>query len=310
MMPALSPEGIVVLGAPRSGTTLLRRLLDAHPNIACPGETHILNACARFLHTDSLAEGIEMGVLSGLSFAGFPDDQVLEKLRTFAFGFPRAYAERQGKGRWAEKTAIDVFYLDEIERLCGDRVHFVCVIRHGLDVACSNKELADQNGAYLDEMHRYIQRDKRPLEALCHAWVDVTEALTAFAVRHPDTAFVFRYEDLVAKPDSTLRDILHFVGEAWDPTLLSRALTPTDNLGLGDWKTYRTSEVGRSSVGRWKSLSPALVSSLGEIVNPTLGANGYEPVPVIEDRSDDEARRRYELGLLVQAARKDINPGA
>ncbi|MCA9663328.1 MAG: sulfotransferase, partial [Myxococcales bacterium] len=32
--------GIIVLGAPRSGTTLLRRLLDAHPNIACPPETY------------------------------------------------------------------------------------------------------------------------------------------------------------------------------------------------------------------------------------------------------------------------------
>lgn len=296
-------EGIIVLGAPRSGTTLLRRLLDAHPNIACAGETHILNACARFLHAETIAEGVDMGVLSGLSFAGYSDQEVLSRLREFAFDFPRDYAKRQGKGRWAEKTAIDSFYIEEIDRLCGDHAYFIYVIRHGLDVACSCKDLADENGGYLQEFHRYIKTYPKPLEAFCHAWVDVTKAITDFASRHPDNTITYRYEDLVADPQTTMKSLLDFVGEPWDATLLDRAMQRREEVGLGDWKTYRRNRIDGSSVKRWQDLSHATIGSLGRIVNPTLVANGYEPVDVEDERDSAEARRRYELGLLVNAAR-------
>jgi hypothetical protein len=296
-------EGIIVLGAPRSGTTLLRRLLDSHPNIACPGETNILNACARFLHSEVITEGVDMGVLGGLSFAGFPDQAVLGRLRAFAFAFPREYAARQGKRRWAEKTAVDSFYVDRIERLCGEHAHFICVVRHGLDVACSYQDLVVENGAYLGELHAYIKLYRRPLEAFCHAWAEVTTAIRTFAERHPQNALLFRYEDLIDNPEAVLRRIIEFVGEPWDPTLLDRAMRDWQGTGLGDWKTYRKAKIDGSSVGRWHNLSRATISSLGPLVNPTLVANGYEPVEVEPTRSLAEARRRYELGLLAAAAR-------
>lgn len=299
-------EGIVILGAPRSGTTLLRRLLNAHPNIACPGETYLLSSCARFLRSDRLADGANMGVLSGLNFAGFERAKVLAELREFAFSFLRRFAEQQGKARWAEKTAIDVFYLEEIEALCSDQVQFVCLLRHGLDVAASCEDLVATNGAIPLELHNYVCRNNKPLEAYCEAWIHATQSMLDFAGRHSENSIVCRYEDLVADPAATLQRIFAQLGEQWDEELLQRALTGTDNAGFGDWKTYRSSEVVGSSVGRWHSLSPAVVARLAEIVNDTLQDAGYERV-AIEPVSDDdaEAQRRYELGLLIQASRKD-----
>lgn len=58
--------GIVVLGLFRSGTTLLRRLLDAHPRIHCPSETFLFSACANFVESQEIAEGMEVGAMSGL----------------------------------------------------------------------------------------------------------------------------------------------------------------------------------------------------------------------------------------------------
>ena len=136
-MASLAHEGIVIIGCPRSGTTLVRRLLDAHSNISCPGETYLLTACARFLQGEQSVDGMEVGVLNGLAFAGFEREEVIRRLREFAFAFHREEADRKGKGRWAEKTAVDAFHLDEIRTLCGEHVHFVCVTRHGLDVAAS-----------------------------------------------------------------------------------------------------------------------------------------------------------------------------
>lgn len=302
-------DGIIVMGAPRSGTTLLRRILNAHPDIACPGETNLLGACGRFLRSETIAEGVDVGVLSGLQFAGFPEEVVLEKLRDFAFGFHREYARRQGKSRWASKTAFDVFYWDLIEKLCGEHAYFVCVQRHGLDVACSIKELCDTNGVYLSELHDYVVRHPRPLEAFSHAWVDISRATRDFVARHPDNALLIKYEDLTADPEAVTRTIADRVGVDWPSDWLQKVMEPPESMGLGDWKTYSKSRIDAESVGRWRGLSEHTISLMGRICNPMLEESGYAPVAVQEERSAQEARRRYELGLKVSSRLRKGTPG-
>jgi len=300
MADAAAFDGIIVMGAPRSGTTLVRRILDAHPDIACPGETNLFAACARFLHSETIAEGVDVGVLSGLEFAGFDEASVLRALRELAFGFHREYAKRQGKSRWASKTAFDAFYWDAIERLCGEHAYFVCVQRHGLDVACSLKELCDTNGVYLGELHDYIKRYPRPLEAFCHAWVDVNRSMRGFLERHPRNAMLLKYEDLTSDPESATKAVASFVGVDWSPEWIAGAMQASGGVGLGDWKTYGKDTIDREGVGRWRALSEYTVSRMGRICNPMLEASGYPPVEVKEERSTAEARRRYELGLKMR----------
>ena len=298
-------EGIIILGCPRSGTTLLRRILNAHPNIAAPGETHVLTACSRFLHSERAVDGMEVGVLSGLSYAGFESQEVLDRLREFAFSFRQKHAARDGKTRWVEKTAVDGFYIDEISRLCGDHAYFICITRHGMDVACSMKDWCDKSQVYFSELHRYIRRYPRPLEAFCHAWVDVTEGLRNFLSSHPSNAIGIRYEDLVANPEDEIRRVLEFVGEPWDPELLSRALMQKGAQGFSDWKTFSKSQIDAESVDRWRHLSPATMADLAPIINPTLLEYGYDVIDVEGTDTDAEARRRYELGLLFHAMKSN-----
>lgn len=300
-----SSEGVIILGAPRSGTTLLRRLLDAHPSIACPGETNIFAGCGRLLRSERIAEGVRIGVLDGLAYAGFPREEVLDRLREFAFSFHREYAARKGKRRWASKTAFDAFYLAEIEELCGNHVAFVCIQRHGLDVACSIQELCEKNGGYLRELHEYIARYPLTLEAFAHVWADLARAIHEFAGRHPENALVIRYEDLVERADITMEQVMEFLGERWDSSLRERALSDRSNLGLGDWKNYARSTIGPESIGRWKRLSRDTISRLACICNPTLELCGYQPIPVTAECTADESRRRYEIGLLLQGLRKE-----
>ncbi len=295
-------DGIIVLGHPRSGTTLLRRLLAAHPNIACPGETHILNACARFLSADVNSDGLDMGVLTGLTFAGFGENDVLEQLREFAFSFPRRYAARKSKPRWAEKTAIDSFYVNEIERLCADDAYFVLVLRHGGDVAISSKDLVDEAGTYFEEFHPYIRRYKTPLLAFAHSWVDVTQSLLRFADSHPENCVVCRYEDLLEAPEDVLTGLLEFVGEQWNDALLGDALSEVGETGLGDWRSYQRTDITTTSVGRWESLPEHLLGELAEVLNATLEECGYETINPRRALSSSEIRRRYEFGLMTHSA--------
>lgn len=297
--------GIIVLGAPRSGTTLLRRLLDAHPNIACPGETHLFRACGRFLKSDRVAEGVQVGVLDGLAYAGFDEAEVFERLRRFVFAFHEDYAKKQGKTRWADKSPLDGFYIDDIDRLCGNAVQFICIQRHGLDVALSIKDLCEKNGGYLAELHDYVARYPLVLEAFAHAWVDITRAVDGFAKRHPQNAMLVRYEDLTADPNRTMGSVADFLGERWDSALTATALESQRHLGLGDWKTYGRAMIDQSSVARWKQLSRDTISRLGVICNPTLELCGYAPVAVQAERPPDEIRRRVEIGLMVQRMKKE-----
>ena len=310
MTTPLHAEGLIILGAPRSGTTLLRRLVDAHPNIACPGETNVFTACGRFLRSERIAAGVRVGVLDGLSYAGFTQEDVLARLRELAFSFHREYAQRQGKPRWASKTAFDAFYLDELEALCGAQVHFICIQRHGLDVACSLQELCDKNGGYLHELHDYVIRYPMILEAFAHAWVDRAQAIHAFAHRHPENSLLVRYEDLTGDTDATMTRIMSFVGEEWDAALTEHALEKRSDLGLGDWKTYARTAIDWSSVGRWKKLARDTVSQLGAICNPTLSLCGYEPIALDPEGDADAARRRYEVGLLLQGLKRQPDRGA
>jgi hypothetical protein len=295
----VTERGIIVLGLPRSGTTLLRRLLDAHPHIACPGETCLFTACARFLRSEIVGDGVPFGVLTGLGFAGFKEAEILDRLRQFAFDFHRDHAKREGKPRWAEKSAIDSFYVDEIEKLCGDEVHYIVITRHGLDAACSNLELSDLGFVFLSEFHDYVRRYPRPLEAFAHAWVDVNRSLLALEERRPAQVTRIRYEDLVVDVDRVMSHIMFKVGETWDPSYVQSGLDKI-SVGFGDWKTYGSKEVHSESVGRHHALPPYTRNRLGDICNPMLDALGYLEVEYNE-RADQDPVRRYERGLKLQA---------
>jgi hypothetical protein len=131
-------------------------------------------------------------------------------------------------------------------------------------------------------------------------WVDLAQSIDGFARRHPENALLVSYEDLVARTDATMARIMAFVGEPWDPSQTERALRDRSAPGLGDWKTYGRTVVDSASIGRWKNLSRETISRLGAICNPTLAQCGYDAIELEAPRSRDEARRRHEVGLLLQ----------
>ncbi len=279
----------------------MRRLLDAHPAIAAPGETYLLTAAARFLEGERMVDGLEVGVVNGLGFLGFPPAEVIGRLRDFVFAFRREHLAREDKRLWLEKTAVDAFHLDTITRLCGDRVHYLCVVRHGLDVVCSMQDWVAKSQAYPAELHRFVREIPRPLEAFAHAWAEATAAIVAFAEGNPDRVTLVRYEDLIADPDGTLARILADVGETFDPAAISRALANRDAKGFSDWKTFSTAAIEGASIGRYKRhLSADTAGALAAIAGPLLEHLGYD-VPAATTRRDADAlRRRYLAGLALQ----------
>lgn len=294
-------EGIILLGMPRSGTTLLRRLLDAHPDICCPGETFLFRGLAKFLEHDIISTGFDYGVMGALEGLGYERSDVKDRLRRFATQFYEELAQKAGKKHWAAKTAVDSFYLPQIEDLFADHARFICITRHGLDTVCSLDEFSRDLQSYIDELHDYIKLYPRPYEAFAHAWAAVTAMILNFAENHEGRCHVLKYEELVQNPDAEMEKITTFLGLDKLPQATSEIMAQKQVDGVGDWKSYKKTAVETASIGRWENeLQAVTVEMLSHIVNPVLERAGYDPVSA---GSDDDAQRRQELAKMMMQSK-------
>jgi Sulfotransferase family len=218
------PPAPFVVGANRSGTTLLRMMLDAHPELTIPPETHfvpdVIDACEERGTTPEQLVEVMTSHREWGDF-GLGADEVLERLRALDAltpgealrAFYRLYAERAGKPRWGEKTPGYATSMIQIQKALPE-AHFVHLIRDGRDVALSA-----------------MDRAKKPITAgqVAKRWKRrITKARRqSRRVKHYREA---RYEDLVRDTEPTLRSICEFVDLPWDPAMLEYHERASDRL--------------------------------------------------------------------------------
>lgn len=302
-MRKFSRDGAIILGPPRSGTTLLRRLIDAHPNICCPPEPYLLSSCGKFLREEKVARGVPVGPVSGLSYSGIKEEYILDKLRGLVDDIHTDLCIKNGKKKWVNKDGFSFFYIDEIERLIGDFCKYICIIRHGFDVAISLEEMFQKLGAFPGDFHNYIIRYPVVLEACAHLWVDVVRRLKQFGEAHEQNSITIRYEDLIVKPEEVMLYVCKFLGETYKSEYIQDALANRANVGLGDWKTYAKTTIDRSNKNKWRSLPSYVISDIARIVNPALVEVGYDPIPIPPAPKRDYYKKALRLGLLSKGIR-------
>ena len=244
---------IVIGGCGSSGTTLLRRMLDRHPEIDCGPESTVL--LDRLMPVEELAGRF-----------GLPAGEVEDWQRhagsqaEFVARFLAARLAQNGKRIWADKTPENIGRFDFVLR------HFpsarlVHVIRDGRDVAAS---LRRQPWMKL--------RDRSGPAALARCGAYWAERVAAGSRLRGHPRYVeIRYEDLVRRPEATLRGLLEFLGLDWSDRLL-RAETAAAEAAAGP--------IFASSIGRWRhELSPAEAAALKPVCGPLLRELGYENDP-------------------------------
>ncbi len=228
---------IVVGGCHRSGTSLLRRMLDAHPNIHCGPEVTFFRDLYGAYRDDPLRHLRFTTTARTL----LPEDELLELLGTAFLEAHERAARRAGKARWADKSPDNVLYTGGWQRLLGDEWLLIHVVRNPLDTIASMVEVpfpltlpADLDGR-VDFYRRY------------------TEAGLGFGEAHPDRYLPVVYEALVAAPEPVLGPVMAWLGESLDPRQLAFNAVPHDE-GLEDPKIAATTTVHAESVGRWRTL--------------------------------------------------------
>ena len=279
-----------VVGMNRSGTTLLRMMLDAHPQLVIPPETHfvpdLIRACRERGATaaDALA-----AVRAHREWEDFrlTDEEILGRWRALERldpgpalrAFYEAYAERAGKPRWGEKTPRYVLKMPLIQGALPE-ARFVHVVRDGRDVA-------------LSVLDRTVKEEVDAAE-VARRWRRKIERAREDAPRL-DHYLEVRYEELVADPRRALERVCALIELPFDEAMLSyhersgerleemRRELPAEG-GSAELGVERRMETHHrttappdpSRASRWREqMPPTDVEAFERVAGDTLSALGY-----------------------------------
>ena len=208
------PPAPFVCGVTRSGTTLLRLMLDAHPDVAIPGETHWV---------PKLIKAFERGRQSGDDAATLAIDhkrwgdfhldgnELRERIKGLhpvtaadsIRAFYLMYAEREGKSRYGDKTPGYIQEMRRIQRVLPE-ARFVHIIRDGRDVSLSHLRMNWGPEDYEQSARLWRNRIRRAQK--------IAPTIDHYTEIH--------FEDLVADTEGELRRICDFIDLDFDPAML------------------------------------------------------------------------------------------
>jgi LPS sulfotransferase NodH len=270
MAPYSSSERHIIMGgAPRSGTTVLRKVLDRHPQVCCGAETKILVPAAMNLAWLAQSYAIPLSELERMR-------REAPSQAAFVDAFARRVRADAGKARWAEKTPQNIRNLEWILARFPE-ASVIHIIRDGRDAVCSMRQHPDwrwQGGTWRKELVA------RSIGWYARRWLDDTAAGMAW---RGDPRYVeVRYEDLVADPRAVLHAICDGIGVSADLEWLAQLALPADRPGQTERprQTERPDYEGAvsgASVGRWREdLSAVEQREVERLCGPRLRELGYE----------------------------------
>jgi hypothetical protein len=273
---------VFVVGMPRSGTTLVSALLDAHPDLAILPETHFYTRCRRE-ETGETAAAVwdRLQQQPGFQDAAFTAEEKEQiRSRVPPGGAPAdllravgtAYAERAGASAWGEKTPDHLAHLDRMRTEFPDGV-YLGIVRDARDVCLSLQGLPWNRDTVMES---------------AWTWRRYQEMLRDHRKQAPERVRIIRYEDLLAQPRETLRSILTWLEAPASADRIDRMLAfHAGESGPADpdrepWKQKTRRPIDPSNREKWRTqMSPARRWMVQAITGATLTGFGY-PVPAVD----------------------------
>ncbi len=248
---------IFIGGCGRSGTTLLRVMLNSHPEVYAGPEMNT--------HVNLLERLDRYPFLPRRAYLLHDHDELMRLARRFELTFEkvmqcrveaacladfldrllREASRSHGAPRWAEKTPKNCTILPFLSRYF-PQMHFVHVIRDGRDVVISLRH------------HPRFREDgtptniTRPISECLARWLGDTQAALAF--RNEPWYHEVRYEELLERPEEVLTKLCADIGLQFDTSMLTYDTSekrPDTAHFLPS--ANATQALDRSRTGRWRS---------------------------------------------------------
>jgi Sulfotransferase family len=294
---AADPVFVLCMG--RSGSTLLRFVLDAHPELACPPETSLPALCGQLAVVWSLIEGAPLSEVRGDTPPEVPDPAVAG-IRHMVDLMTGSYLERRGKRRFCDKSLGSARFADLLVRAWPE-AKFLCLYRHPMDVIRSGLDACPWglNGYGFDG---YIGSSPgNAVLALARYWLDNAQAIAAAEEQFPDRCHRVRYEDLTADPAGTAAGIFDFLGVDQVDDIEARSLAADhERFGPGDHKIWHTTAITTGSVGGGESVPTGLIPPpILEGINELAAKLGYVAVDEKWGTADAPAELRADVTVPV-----------
>jgi len=268
---------VFVVGFPRSGTTLLEQMLDAHPSLQSMDERPFFNALA-----GQLENGTGFQIPRDL---GRLDQRDCDELRKGYLILACGKVPRRWGARLVDKNPLNMLCLPMIHRLF-PRAKFILALRHPCDVILSCY-MQNFRAAVLAAAGQTLERLARAYVAAMENWLYHVE------VFKPDL-FVSRYEDLVADTPGQTRRIAAFLGLENADSMLqfdvrarqkgfiktpsyTQVIEPINRKSIDRWQHYReyldpVSPILQTMCDHWSYASKRPVSRGETVDKPCLAS--------------------------------------
>jgi hypothetical protein len=264
---AASP--VFVLCTPRSGSSLLRYILDAHPDICCPAELSLGEVCER-LYGAVYFTTAQVSATGDEAQSEFASDEV----RRIVNDLMGSYAKLKHKQIWCEKTPKNLQHLPALQKTFPD-ANFICLYRNCMDMVHSCIE-ASKYGK-MDELWDYAR--------IFESWIEQTQELLKFERNNKGKCIRVKYESLVTSPLESLNHLFTFLGVEWEESLLDQVFLAPHDAGPGDVKVVFSKDIYITSVGKGAAIKRDSISAgLLQKINALLGELDYPEVGPDWDR--------------------------
>lgn len=279
-----------VIGNPRSGTTLLRLMLNAHPDITAPPESGFLQwwfqkysnwskednekpkKRQQFIRDIFSSKKIETWGLNEEIL-----DHIIQVKKPSHYGalitlVYEAYAVGMGKNPQLilDKNNYYINHLTLLKQIWPE-ASFIFIIRDGRDVASS----------YLEVNKLQTQSPYRPnlpnnIASIAKEWYENNQKVLNFMEHENSNSLLIRYEDMVIHPKQTLDKLMNFFGLSYAPDMIEFYKQNDEPKSTIDWKKNTLQPVDAKSIGKYNyGLTKKEVAKFEEIAGSLLKTFNY-----------------------------------
>lgn len=285
-----------VIGSPRSGTTLLRLLLTAHPRLVVPPECGFVVWLYPFFgrwggkefSDRRKVESFSEAVYQARKFEtwGIPQIKIENAILDAShldYGkaceiIYKLYAEKHGKKEivWGDKNNFYLHHVKNIKEIYPD-ARFIHIVRDGRDLACSYREVMSAV-----DQGKYHPRFPYDIDEIASIWSgDVEEVSNALEPVKETEKYELRYEDLTSAPERELTALCNWLTVEFSKKMLefyvynrSFGLEPQETM---KWKHKTLFPIDNATVGRYRQfLSEKEIAAFNRIAGRQLSKFGYE----------------------------------